>query len=325
MQLRESKGLTPRSDLERTLGYGGRMKLVRFWSRAHLDTHGREDPGGAAIAFGWSDIDLAHARAHAIERAKRIAAILRAYDGGDRKVLHDLRDTFEYTYTDGARPIREPIVERVEHHDELEAVITRNAYGAYVLNTASVMFVDIDDDPPVELGFWARLFGVKPRPTPPTTTYEEIRGRFEAQQRLGARIYRTHSGHRALVTNTTFDPTAESTLDLLRTLGAVLRSGMFSCPPDREAVAARSPWTADALLPVGRRSGAQGSLRCVGPHVRDAAARARGVSSARHGGRDADRSRGTAHRRSPRSMVHRRGRARVIQPADVDRSRPPRK
>ena len=59
------------------------MKLVRFWSRAHLDTHGREDPDGAAIAFGWSDVDPAHARAHAIERAKRIAAILRAYGEGD--------------------------------------------------------------------------------------------------------------------------------------------------------------------------------------------------------------------------------------------------
>jgi hypothetical protein len=53
-----------------------------------------------------------------------------------------------------------------------------------------------------------------------TTTYEAIRARFEAQRGLGARIYRTHSGHRALVTNATFDPTAESTLDLLRTLGS---------------------------------------------------------------------------------------------------------
>jgi hypothetical protein len=193
------------------------MKLVRFWSRAHLDTQGREDPDGAAIAFGWSDVSPAHARAHAIDRATRIAAVLRTYADGES--IDDLRRTFEYAYTDGERPIREPIVERIEHRGVLEAVITRNAYGAYVLNTASVMFVDIDDPPPPRApGFFARLVGQKPASR--ANAYEQIRARFEAQPELGARLYRTHSGHRALVTSATFEPTAAATLELLHALGS---------------------------------------------------------------------------------------------------------
>ncbi len=62
------------------------------------------------------------------------------------------------------RPLREEILQTFEGSvaGEPAAMLTRNGYGAQVLNTATQLFLDVDLPP---VGFWRRvlrLFGVKP-------------------------------------------------------------------------------------------------------------------------------------------------------------------
>jgi hypothetical protein len=115
--------------------------------------------------------------------------------------------------------------------NEPAAIITRNAYGALVLNTSRVMFVDVDYYPASNprtggggpslgetLGsLWDRLRG-KP-PTAKVARDERLLSRFEEVVRsrpgLGIRVYRTAGGFRLLVTTTTFNPVSDEAQDLL--------------------------------------------------------------------------------------------------------------
>ena len=47
-----------------------------------------------------------------------------------------------YEYSD--RPLREETIQEIRNGDGISAVFTRNSYGAIVLNTNRVMFVNVD-------------------------------------------------------------------------------------------------------------------------------------------------------------------------------------
>jgi hypothetical protein len=108
--------------------------------------------------------------------------------------------------------IREEPLQWLGEHD----VVTRNRYGAEVLNTTSCVFIDIDE--PV-LGFWARLFS--PRLRTVAQRKENLR-RFlavrTAQPDLegcSLRIYETPRGFR-IILGRRLDPRAAECQALLR-------------------------------------------------------------------------------------------------------------
>src|SRR5690348_9467468 len=82
------------------------------------------------MCWRWSDVSIADAEQKADARAKELEQLLASGRKPDR-----------YGYAN--RPMREEIVEQ---HPGM--AITRNAYGALVLNTERAMFVDIDFDDP---------------------------------------------------------------------------------------------------------------------------------------------------------------------------------
>jgi hypothetical protein len=147
--------------------------------------------------------------------AKRVLDKLRAGEPLDR-----------YGY--GSAPLREEVIERF--HDaqgELAAAVTRNAYGAMVLNAAWLMFIDLDFAPS-SLGeelkyFFVRLFN-KTVLSPDARREAEMRERLEQflreHRQWGIRIYRTFAGLRAVVTHDLFDPASETTSAVFRQLGA---------------------------------------------------------------------------------------------------------
>jgi len=195
------------------------MRIVPFWARAHASEDGSPDPRGVVTAVGWSSESQEAANTHAQERAARQAKLLRENA--------PLRRVSEY-YPDGERPMREPIVEEIAPAGVLAGLITRNAYGSYVLNTSSVMFIDIDlpfQAPPAQPGFFSRLFGAKAEPGPTQTEREApiLRQIDDAMKRhpdVGMHLYRTHSGFRGLVTSTVDGPTTSSALKLMNDLGS---------------------------------------------------------------------------------------------------------
>jgi len=109
------------------------MIVPRYWARV---TSEERTPAGRRVPFSccqWSERSLAEAQARAREVAERIARRIR---GGEA-----LPERYAY----GTRPLREEVLRELRGGDDaLAAVLTRNAYGAVVLNAAGTMFVDVD-------------------------------------------------------------------------------------------------------------------------------------------------------------------------------------
>jgi hypothetical protein len=191
------------------------MRIPAHWSKGTVEDTDRD---GRRISFScWRSSDRSVEDAHesALAAAKRI---LQSLAGGRRL------DRYSY----GETPLREEVIERfADTGGELPAAVTRNAYGALVLNTARVMFIDLDF-PPISAGeqlkyFFTKLFSRSAR-SPDEQRESDIRGRLEQflgeHSDWGIRVYRTFAGLRALVTHDLFDPGSDSTLAVFQSVGA---------------------------------------------------------------------------------------------------------
>ncbi|HEX8694756.1 MAG TPA: hypothetical protein VF746_20185 [Longimicrobium sp.] len=220
------------------------MLIPRFWSRADSQA---VTPDGKQVQFHvWrgSRSDPAEADALAREAVERIAGRIRRGEG------------FPERYSYGDRPLREEVVRELPGATEAEpeVAITRNSYGALVLNAARVFFIDVDVAPaeappsapaaasPVDALFDAvdslplpgavkSLFGsfrppATPSTPPPapadprTAALERLRGWLGGHPEWRVRVYRTHSGLRYAVTHALFGPTDEEALKAMSVLGA---------------------------------------------------------------------------------------------------------
>ena len=103
------------------------------------------------------------------------------------------------------------------------AVVTRNSYGCLVLNTARVMFVDIDLPEPKPPGFFKRLF-VKPNLTSSADHQRAALARIETWTRnhpeWGWRIYRTRAGLRLLATQDLVNADSDVAESVFEALGS---------------------------------------------------------------------------------------------------------
>ena len=107
---------------------------------------------------------------------------------------------------------------------ESAAVVTRNSYGCLVLNTARVMFVDIDlPEPKAGGGFFKRLFG-KPDVAPPTDARHQAMTKIEDWTRKnpqwGWRIYRTRAGLRLMAMQGLVEADSDIAAGVFEALGA---------------------------------------------------------------------------------------------------------
>lgn len=191
------------------------MRIPNYWSKATLTGQAPSGRPMEAACWGWSDISPEEAQQSARTAAQR--ALERLVRG------EQLRG---YGYTD--RPLREEVIERFPGPGgNLDIALTRNRYGALVLNAARAMFIDLDF-PPVTArehfsSFFGRLFG-RSKPTLESRREQEICDRLDAFVRehrgWSFRVYRTAAGVRALATHDTFDPVADATLNTMLELGA---------------------------------------------------------------------------------------------------------
>lgn len=183
------------------------MLIPRFWARAEGQA---ADATGRRLAlrqWGWSQ----ESAAAALELAKRRVADLAA------RLARADASRAAYLYGDRT-PLREEIVRRLgDEGTPSHAVITRNRYGALVLNTARVPFIDVDVTAPSGLAGLKRLFGRAPTVDP---ALEHIREACARYPHHAFRVYRTHSGYRLLVTNAALDPASEETRAFLGAFAA---------------------------------------------------------------------------------------------------------
>ncbi len=188
------------------------MHFPKYWARAdRIISRPGLAPGGVS-ALGWSDVSEADAKRVAEERAARL--VERAAQGLEAS-------PGEYYPT---RPAREPMLEEVVADPGNRAVVSRNRYGAEILNTEAMMMVDVDAAAPETplaqaRGCLAGLFSAftfkAPAPPPKASLVDEARAAAalgkarawcEANPSWLLRLYQTAAGLRYLVLHASFDP-----------------------------------------------------------------------------------------------------------------------
>jgi hypothetical protein len=181
------------------------MLIPRFWARAKGDA---TDPKGKKYAlnvWGWSQDGVTDALAVAQRRLR---------EGIQRLARGEPSD--EYFY--GRQPLREEILRTLgDPGAENEAMVTRNRYGAEVLNTARIPFVDVDAPRSGGSSGFFGLFKKKDKEDPILARLREACGR---SGRSTFRIYKTSAGYRVLAPDLSLDPKSQDTQDFLGAFGS---------------------------------------------------------------------------------------------------------
>ena len=192
------------------------MYFPRYWHRSSTSATNPENGAQWPLnAWGWDD----HSEAAAKELSeKRLAGALE----GLKKGIQPQGNSW-YQYED--RPLREERIEEISGESGLSAVVTRSKSGPLILNTAAVMFVDIDlPDPQATMrGCLSVLFSNKGSPSaggPRKETLSNIENVAAGQSGLSARCYETPAGFRLLVTHKPYDPKSTESTELLQAFGA---------------------------------------------------------------------------------------------------------
>lgn len=173
------------------------MRIFKFWIEysKELDIDGTRQ---LSKAFGGSNIS----ESDAIEDAKnKLVKTQRIING-------ELKKDEEYE-----SDIIEEIVEKIDN----ENIITRNRYGALVLNSKKILFIDIDTYTKsiIDILFKKKLslkelMLVKIEKTIKQNKYSN----------LGFRVYETSKGYRVLVTNKDFDPRSKESKNIMNDFNA---------------------------------------------------------------------------------------------------------
>lgn len=188
------------------------VRIPKFWAAVE----GSEGGPRYRRVWGWSMSSAADALAVAQERL--------------RAVLAELRSGTKVGGYYPRVPLREPILDEILVDGEQALVVTRNRYGAEVLNTDRVLIADVDIselDHPAGGSFLRRLFKrptaeTDPAAEPPVVV--ERLGRIEdwasANPSFGVIVYRTASGLRVFVTGVSDPVTSSAGEQILAELGA---------------------------------------------------------------------------------------------------------
>lgn len=179
------------------------MNIPKYWAQS--------DQPVPVKCWHWSEISVEDARRQANVRALEASRKFLAGQPPNR-----------YGYAE--RPLREEIVQTLGDGGDEAAMITRNAYGALILNTARIMFIDMDFANGGTIaalgGLFRRLLGKPAVETPEQRCLRQIQAFAAQHSHLGFRVYRTCAGLRCLVTNQLFDPTEDESTALLSDIGS---------------------------------------------------------------------------------------------------------
>jgi hypothetical protein len=166
------------------------MRIFKFWKKEtkQLNIKGVLQP---STAYGGSNLSVEDAKKDAENRLQIAQDIINGV----------AQESYEAD-----------IVEEVIDEIDKDNLITRNRYGALVLNAKNLMFIDIDDYQGSQPFSFSNLFGKKRK-----NKKELILSKIEkaaanpAYNNLGFRVYETFKGYRVIVSGKNFDPrSAES-------------------------------------------------------------------------------------------------------------------
>lgn len=181
------------------------MEIPRYWFRLE-DTVEVDGEPFELVVWGWSSTSEDEARRMARERVPVVAEAA-------RKRWQENGDGYPY----GAHPLREEILRELPGDDGgLAAVLTRNGLGCVVLNTARVLFIDVDL--PLRAGCLS-LFRRKSEEEIAAATLTRIEEGL-AKHPGSFRVYRTAGGFRLLGTDRLYEPGGAESEAIMRDVGA---------------------------------------------------------------------------------------------------------
>lgn len=183
------------------------MKIAKYWSKQHLDFNDPPNPPAQLVFWGVSEHSEQDAASNAQSQLQRWAQQLR--DG----------ISISSNYQLDMQEIREELIEDILLADGTRiGAITRNAYGALVLNTEYLLIADIDT-PAASL--WRRIlawFGIS---YPTKARIIETLAQIQQQQpEVTLRIYETYAGLRVFLIHQSFKHDKAQAAQWLGRLGA---------------------------------------------------------------------------------------------------------
>ncbi|MGC8742050.1 MAG: hypothetical protein ACP5UB_11420 [Candidatus Sumerlaeaceae bacterium] len=186
------------------------LRVPRYWARCEREVVGAGGTVYQLVKYGVSD------KSH--EEAQREAE--RLLDALVARVLG--RESLDHYAYSTRMPLREELIQELRRDGNLLGFVTRNSYGALVLNTAQVMFVDIDcPQPKPRGGLLRRLFGKsEPAGDPAAEALDRVAAWSRSHSTYSFRAYRTHAGLRLLFTSHVFEAGGSATRSMLEDLGA---------------------------------------------------------------------------------------------------------
>jgi hypothetical protein len=173
------------------------MKTHRFWEVLEETVTGADGKRYALRAWGGSDIDRGDAMAAAMVRLAQMQAAAQARSGLKQAIL------YEY----GTGVVREEVLAVLAGPAQApEAVITRNRYGAPVLNARRLFIADIDvGEARPSLKFWAK-------PVDPAIAALDVVRKWTAANDASVRAYRTPNGLRVIRTDRAVDAESDAAM-----------------------------------------------------------------------------------------------------------------
>ena len=212
------------------------MHIPKIWAKASADAQGQDEQELALVAWGWGD-DTAQAEGEAKSKLARLVERVRR------------GEPFPDKYAYGSRPLREEILETVGD-GEPRAILTRNRYGATILNAARLLFLDVDlPEDGGDGGLLGRLFNkVKPEDAAAAKLRDALnnagKGRF--------RLYRTAGGFRAIAVDREFDPAGKEAQELMKATGTdPFFTRLCLAQKSFRARLTPKPWRVDLKPPPG--------------------------------------------------------------------------
>jgi hypothetical protein len=182
------------------------MHIPRAWARSSTECTSRGGGKRTVSAWGWGDRE-AEARQNASTRLSRLVERL------------GRGEPLERGYEYGSRPLREEILESLDGTggNSPLAILTRNRYGAQVLNTSGTLFLDIDLAPDTLAQRLRRL--VSSSASAELKALARLREALVRYGRASFRVYRTAAGFRAVAVDRAFNPSGREAQELMAATG----------------------------------------------------------------------------------------------------------
>ncbi len=224
------------------------MRVARYWAYGEITATAPDGVEEHRALWRGSDVSEDEARA---EVARALEAAAERVRAGREK-----HEAGWYDYAESTRP--EPLIEDLRNDEgERIAAVTLNRYGASIINTARVPFIDVDLPERGGGGGLARLFGRrKPAGDPQSEAIERLDAWVRERPARSARVYRTAAGLRYLLPATEMDPSGEEARALMERLGADERyANLCRVQGCYRARLSPKPWRIGVPSPLNMRYG----------------------------------------------------------------------